>query len=379
MMSIREVRALASSRSAGRLRSINVPMALLLTRDLTPAAKFLWIRMRFDELRRSKRSHRPRQLAKRTGLARSTVYEAFHQGKSKGWFVERRNPATGKTCWHTACPVQEPRIDGAKSVATIPVDLIRAAHALRPLAILCYGMLQATPEFGGRAGYFKWAQLRVLTGLDLRTIKRAVRALVDARWLSIAQKNRRAPIFFRLQHADEAYKVELAKNLDQAGYVGEALMRSFLTLVADTSECEDGARPAFLVNPASGERLEFDRYYPLHRVAFEFNGPQHYVASGRFTQQEVAAQKKRDRVKQRICKERGIQLVVVHAGDLSLKGILRKIGDLLPRRALRGFKETIRYLNHCGARYQLRAQNETAAKVACSTALGPTSRVAARA
>lgn len=344
-----------SSRSQKELRWVDVPLSLMLSSDLTPAAKFLWIRMRFDEMRWGQWSHRPRQLVKRTKLARSTVYEAFRQGESTGWLLTRTHPSTGKRRWTTAWPAREAR--KAQKTVRIPVSLIRAAHILRPQAILLYGVLQALPTFRGRTGYFKWAELRELTGLDLRTIKRAARALVDARWLSVAQKHRRAPLFFRLQHADEAYKEEARHFLENADYVGEALMRSFLSLIVDTQECEDGARPGFLVNPATGERMELDRYYPVHRVAFEFNGQQHYVATGRFTKQDVAAQKKRDRLKQRICKERGVRLIVVHAEDLSLNGILMKVGSLLPRRLLRGFKETIRYLNHCGRRYQLQAQN----------------------
>lgn len=91
-------------------------------------------------------------------------------------------------------------------------------------------------------------------------------------------------------------------------------------------------------------------------MAFEFNGRQHYVAGGPFTKREVEAQQRRDRLKRRICDEKQVELVVVHAGDLSLAGMLRKVGDLLPRRALRGFRETIRFLNDCGSRYQRAAR-----------------------
>lgn len=328
-------------------RMVAVPLSLLLTRDLTPAAKFLWIRLRMDEMFPRPRSHRPGRLAKRTCLARSTVYEALRQAQETGWLVHYFDRSTRRKRWKTACPDRH----WERSVQ-IPVDLIRAAHALRPQAILFYGLLQATPRFNGRTGMFKWAELRELTGLHLRTIRRAVRALVQARWIAVAQENRRAPIWFRLQHADEAYKQEVEASLERAGYLGEALMRSFLSLIVDSTESEDGARPEFLVNPASGERMELDRYYPVHRVAFEFNGKQHYVATGRFTKQEVAAQRKRDKLKQRICKERNVHLVIVHAEDLTLTGMLRKVGTLLPLRALRGFKETIRFLNRCGLRYQ---------------------------
>lgn len=337
---------MSSSMRTQKPGTIKVPLSLLLSKDLTPAAKFLWIRMRFDAMHPRKRPHHPRRLAKRTGLARSTIYEALRQAEATGWLVPYLDPASGRRRWKTACPVRDRRI------AKIPVDLIRASHALRPQAILCYGLLQATPRFNGRTGWFKWAELRELTGLHLRTIKRAVRALAEERWIAMAQEHRRKPIWFRLQHADEAFKDEVQKGLERANHVGEALMRSLLSLIVKTRECEDGARPGFLVNPASGEKMELDRYYPVDRVAFEFNGRQHYEATGRFTKQEVEAQKKRDRLKRQICKEKKIALVVVKAEDLSLAGMLRKAGALLPRRALRGFKETIRYLNGCGKRYQ---------------------------
>lgn len=342
---------MASSRLRLRFRAIDVPLSLLLSTDLTPAAKLLWIRLRFDEMHPRKRSHHPRQLAKRTCLARSTIYEALSQAVATGWLVPYRDPVSRRRRWKPACPVQTPR-----GVVRIPVDLIRAAHTLRPQAILCYGLLQKMPDFNGIAGTFKWAELRKLTGLHLRTIKRAVRALAEARWVAIAQKHRRARVWCRLQHADQAYNHEVMIHLEKRRYVGEALMKCFLSLITDTKESEDGARPEFLVNPDSGERLELDRYYPVHRVAFEFNGKQHYVATGRFTKEEVAAQKKRDRLKQQICKEKNVKLLVVHAEDLTLAGMLRKVGALLPRRSLRGLKQTIRYLNRCGLFYLREAE-----------------------
>ena len=86
-----------SSRSQKELRWVDVPLSLMLSSDLTPAAKFLWIRMRFDEMRWGQWSHRPRQLVKRTKLARSTVYEAFRQGESTGWLLTRTHPSHWKT------------------------------------------------------------------------------------------------------------------------------------------------------------------------------------------------------------------------------------------------------------------------------------------
>ncbi len=335
------------------LEWIHVPSSLLLTKELTPAAKFLWVRLRFDELdakRRSKRmrSHAPARLVKRTCLARSTIYEALKRAEATGWLEPYFDPDTGEKRWRTVC------CEADRRMVKIPVSLIRASHALRPQAILCYGILQLLPGSNGRTGKFKWSELRALTGLHLRTLKRAFRALVESRWIASQQKNRRAPIWFRLQDADQAYKEEVARGLEK-GHLGEGIMRATLSLIADTKVCWDGAKPEFLVNPATGELMELDRYYASHAAAFEFNGPQHYHPTGRFSKEVVTAQRKRDALKRQICKDQDIALVVVHGSDLTLTRMLRKVGDLLPRRVLRGFKQTIRFLNACGVRYQTAA------------------------
>ena len=167
----------------------------------------------------------------------------------------------------------------------------------------------------------------------------------------MAQKHRRARIWFRLLNADHAYKEEVRAKLDRVEYAGEALMRSFLSLIVDTKECEDGARPEFLVNPASGERMEFDRYYPLHRVAFEFNGKQHYVATGPYTKQQVTAQRKRYRWLQ-ICKEKGIRLVVVHANDLYAYWNVEGGWQLAASPGIARFQGDDQVSHHLGRRYQ---------------------------
>ncbi len=338
------------SRSHRYLEWIPVPPSLLLSKDLTPAAKFLWIRLRFDELdaeRRSQRmrSHAPTRLVRRTCLARSTVYEALKQALATGWLEPYGDPSTGEKRWKTV------RIETDSRMVKIPVGLIRASHTLRPQAILCYGILQVLPSSNGRTGKFKWSELRELTGLHLRTLKRAFRALVESLWVASQQRNRRAPIWFRLQDADRAYKEEVQRSLEN-GHLGEGIMRAILSLIADTNVCQDGAKPKFLVNPATGQLMELDRYYAAHAAAFEFNGPQHYHPTGRFTKHSVAAQRKRDAVKRQICKDHEISLVVVHGADLTLTRMLKKVGNLLPRRVLRGYKQTIRFLNACGQRYQ---------------------------
>lgn len=333
-------------------RVVAVPLALLLTKDMTPAGKLLWIRLRFDESHRRRRSCRPDRLAKRTRLARSTVYEVLKRAVAKHWLVSGRDRNTGKRIWKTVCPETNDR-----RTVGIPVALIRASHIVRPQEILCYGYLQALTKPKKRTGEFKWADIRAMSGLDLRTIKRAIRRLAELGWISLVPKNRVSPIFFRLQDADEAYKEGVVRRLDRADFTGEGLMREILSLISDSQECFDRVRPKFLVNSHSGELLELDRFYPVEKVAFEFNGTQHYVPTREYARKEVEAQRKRDAEKRRICKSRDITLVEVRAQDLSINRMLRIVRGLLPMRTLRGFRQTIRYINACCLGYRNAALN----------------------
>ena len=332
--------------------AIEVPIALLFEKRLTPAAKRLWMRLALDEQHPRPRSRSSKKLAKRTGVARSTVFAARRRGVATGWLVPVRNRDSGRVWWRSACPAK------GSGFVRIPVDLIRDIERIRPQEVLCYGFLQLVPSFNGLSGEFRWAELRRLTRLHMRTLRRAVRSLAEASWIDIKQKNRLAPIWYRLQHADEARLDETRRRLEDRtsrqtrNQVGEAIMHEALALIVGTDQCVEGARPDFLVNPATGERLELDRYYPKHHVAFEFNGPQHYVATDRFPKKVVEAQRRRDAVKRRICKRYGIDLVIVRAEDLGIATLLRKVGDRLPRRSLRIFRQTIRYLNKRAVRYR---------------------------
>lgn len=340
-----------------RMPVVNVPLALLLCRALTPSAKLLWIALHLDAKKGRQRSHSPTHLARRTGLARSTVYEALNRASAAGWLLVHRKHPSGKRRWK----VVRPHTTDCKSVV-LPEDLVRAPRTVPQQAVICYGLLQATPGYKGlngqlSTGRFKWAEFSTLTGLHLKTVKRAVRSLTGAGWISTTQKNRLTPIRFCLQHADETRKAHAQKRLERSDFCGEALMHEILSVIVDSHEFEDNARPGFLVNPSTGERLELDRFYPLHRVAFEFNGQQHYVATARFSKQQVSKQRQRDAIKRRICSENKVTLVIVHAEDLTLAAMFEKVGDLLPIRDLRCYERTIHYIKSVSRKYRQAAQN----------------------
>lgn len=72
------------------------------------------------------------------------------------------------------------------------------------------------------------------------------------------------------------------------------------------------ARPKWLLSPL-GKPLELDGYLKNCRVAFEYNGKQHYSNVGRFQVRfgSLEKRKKYDMLKKKACEERGIRLIVI--------------------------------------------------------------------
>lgn len=142
-------------------------------------------------------------------------------------------------------------------------------------AKLLYGLLQATPDFRGQGGQFTYASLCSLTQLGRNTLKRAVAELVGAGWVQTSQASRVSPIRFTLGSPErrraEAKAAQAGRRLRRTRFAGEAIMQEYLSLLIDSDQFTDNARPGFLVSPLTGERLELDRFYPPN-TAFEFHG-----------------------------------------------------------------------------------------------------------
>lgn len=72
-------------------------------------------------------------------------------------------------------------------------------------------------------------------------------------------------------------------------------------------------RPSFLKNEKTGHNLELDGFNERLKLAFEYNGSQHYFYSPFFHTDEHAFEKmkERDELKRRLCKKAGIQLITI--------------------------------------------------------------------
>lgn len=72
------------------------------------------------------------------------------------------------------------------------------------------------------------------------------------------------------------------------------------------------SKPAFLINPRTGNRLELDFFDPFTNIAIEYNGMQHYVDGGLHTTSESFVQQKyRDKIKMELASKHNIYLITV--------------------------------------------------------------------
>ncbi len=293
---------------------VQAPVSLLLDPDLTAAEKVLWAvsRLRPDGA--------PGWLAATSGLSRATVFRAL------------------------------PRVrhmeHGSGPAVAIPVALLSDAH-LSATAKVLYGLLLQTPGFSHPSGHFAYAELAALARISHTTATKCVTELVEAEWLKISREHRLARVEFDLTFPGfEAGLTLLAaaqSRLNVADPYGEGLMQEYLSLLIDSDNYVEGGKAGALKNPRTDALLQLDRFYPP-KVGFEFNGPQHYRKTRRYSAEKVKQQQDRDFIKLGICLTKGIHLVIVHPEDLTLEGMRQKVGNLLPLRDLGGCALLIDYL-----------------------------------
>lgn len=130
-------------------------------------------------------------------------------------------------------------------------------------------------------------------------------------------------------------------------------MKKWLDYLIAPTEYIDNARPTFLQSPETGEPLEYDRYYPSYRVAFEFQGPQHYAPTRVYPNlDQFREMRKRDVMKRGLSSEHGVTLVTIMPDDLSLDGMLKKIPPVLPKAVIDPAGPYARELERVSAEYR---------------------------
>lgn len=116
--------------------------------------------------------------------------------------------------------------------------------------------------------------------------------------------------------------VDLGLSRKPQRFKREELMRYYLDKLFPVEIKQDNVFPKFL------EKLQYDRYYPNLKLAFEHNGLQHYQPWGSSSQEILAFEKtqKRDLRKKELSKQLGITLIVIKYDDeLDVESLKQRI------------------------------------------------------
>jgi hypothetical protein len=227
---------------------------------------------------------------------------------------------------------------------SIPVELILDKD-LDPMAKYLYLIIRlAKPK--------SVKELAELAGTYRTGAAKQCKALETAGWIIMPERIGMEPLIATApRRIQNALVSRLRDSRWASKHAGEFLMKAWLDHLVDSDNFIDNCRPSFLVNPATGKPLEYDRLYD-EGVAFEYNGPQHYTPTERFSDVDKVRQiQLRDHIKASLSQEQGIVFVEIIESDLNLDNMLASIPDILPLRPIDKNSTYIRGLTRLSEEY----------------------------
>lgn len=119
-----------------------------------------------------------------------------------------------------------------------------------------------------------------------------------------------------LSNNDNSSNITQENSVDTEQYTSKGYMREQIVCDALETIYKKGfptKRPNFLINPETGERLEYDCYNEELKIAAEHNGQHHYEYPNAFhkSEEEFLYQRRRDTYKQQLSDEHGVYLITV--------------------------------------------------------------------
>jgi hypothetical protein len=93
-------------------------------------------------------------------------------------------------------------------------------------------------------------------------------------------------------------------------YVALNGWREMLARILIDFNCQENVSPEWLVNPATKRRLKLDLYYPDANLAFRFIGLT-AKGQGRQSDWDVMEEEQRDQTRLELCRQKGVQLLLV--------------------------------------------------------------------
>ena len=215
--------------------------------------------------------------------------------------------------------------------ALLPVSVLFATDLPLSARLLFFLILLETRESGGGCRLTLHEMAGTL-GVSRSTIYRDLRLLI-----SVGLIDKRSPREYVALDpegaADRAFIEEAKLIIVHAKSKGQGIMQATIKRLSSDRSLIIDARPDFLKKKSTGALLEYDLYSAEYRVAFEFNGPQHYGATDLYPD-EGAANKLQDddAMKQGLSLQNGVKLIIVRPEDLGVERLIELVGAVLPLR-----------------------------------------------
>lgn len=101
-------------------------------------------------------------------------------------------------------------------------------------------------------------------------------------------------------------------------YIEMNAWREILARIFDQLTAQDNVSPTWLINPATKRRLKLDKLYPEAGIAIRFIGLT-AKGQGRQSDWEVMETEQRDQTRHELCRQHGVELVLIDPADDPLK------------------------------------------------------------
>lgn len=210
-------------------------------------------------------------------------------------------------------------------IASVVPKALARDKDLPELAIRVYLALQ-------QERFSSIAKLAEAIGTCRNRVSRAVRVLIRKGWgACISCEHSRSKVIVTTWPVSVETKIAdlIKSDKENVALLGQWLMWNWLDVLVDLLDYLDNSRPDWLRNAQTGYRMELDREYRSPRVAFEFQGKQHFRPTQAYPDEETQIkQRLRDDQKVGVCLRNGVRLVEVTHEDLTLKGMLKKAEGL---------------------------------------------------
>lgn len=321
---------------------VHVPDLLWKDRSLPEGARYMWAFLRM--LRIVGRRFTFAELRELTGLSQGSVVAYLRKLKERGWltYVRSGRSVELRPLWPVSC-------------ASIKLqDDILLDRTLPHAARWVWGVIR------GMGQEFTYQTLMECTGYSRNSVAKYLRVLGERGYLegTVRRVARRKHFSFTAENPAEArrqqelalFEKDKARADRKAGYsFGQFLMARTVELRTGTYAVENGEVNC-LVNQRTGGRLQFDLLLPEYKVALEFQGPQHYRVTRMYpSEQQLQAQRERDRVKRTLSAQAGFRLAEVDAANLSFEYIEQLLAGMgVP---LRPVPDEKRYVYQALVRY----------------------------